>query len=269
MITKKEIAAIVDFYRAHPFDGYRRCAYMMMDQDVACVKPSSVYRILKREGALRDRSTRISKKGTGFVQPLRAHEQWHSDITNVTAGDTVYYLISILDGYSRSIIAWELRTSMKVKDVNIVFQQAKERYPDAHPRCISDNGSQYKCKEFAKFITRNDYSHTTTSPYYPQSNGKQERFHGSLKKECIRMKCPLSMEDAKRIIGEYVDYYNTERLHSAINYIAPHDKLNGREQEILLKRDEKLRIAAIERQKYHEKAKENRKMEGEVGGMCG
>ena len=275
MITNQEKEAIIDFYLCHPSDGYRRCAYMMIDQDIAYVQPSSVYRVLSKAGVMRNRKAKESKKGTGFVQPLKAHEQWHSDITNITAGDTVYYLISILDGYSRSIIAWELRESMKVQDVNIVFQKSKELYPEARPRCISDNGSQYKCKEFSQFITRNEYSHTSTSPYYPQSNGKQERFHGSLKKECIRVNCPLSMADAKRLIGEYIEYYNTQRLHSSIYYIAPHDRLNGLTQQILDKRDQKLKLAKQKRMESNSiismepHFSKNNAMEGEVGGMRG
>lgn len=243
MITAEEKENIIDFYRKHPLDGYRRCAYMMIDKDIAYVQPSSVYRILKEAGVMRSRTVKSSSKGTGFVQPLKAHEQWHSDISNVTAGDTVYHLISIIDGYSRSVIAWDLRASMKTFDVNLVFQKAKELYPDVRPRCISDNGKQYKCQEFAQFISRNEYSHTTTSPYYPQSNGKQERFHGTIKKECIRIQCPLTLGDAKRIIEKYILYYNTERLHSAISYIAPHDMLDGKETIIFDLRDEKLKIA--------------------------
>lgn len=243
MITAEEKELIIDFYRKHPLDGYRRCAYMMIDKDIAFVQPSSVYRILKEADVMRSRTVKSSSKGTGFVQPLKPHEQWHSDISNVTAGDTVYHLISIIDGYSRSVIAWHLREKMKTFDVNIVFQKAKELYPDARPRCISDNGKQYKCQEFAQFISRNEYSHTTTSPYYPQSNGKQERFHGTIKKECIRIQCPLNLDDAKKIIEKYIQYYNKERLHSAISYIAPHDKLDGKEAIIFAKRDQKLKLA--------------------------
>jgi len=263
MITDEEKNNVISFYQEHTNDGYRRCAYMMIDQGVAYVQPSSVYRILKEACVMRSFKRKPSKKGTGFVQPSKAHEQWHSDISNVTAGDTVYHLINIIDGYSRTVIAWALRESMKVADVNIVFQKAKERYPDARPRCISDNGSQYKCKEFAQFISRNEYSHTTTSPYYPQSNGKQERWHGSIKRECIRVQCPLDKKDAVKIIGNYVEYYNQTRLHSAINYIAPLDKLNGRESAILTDRDKKLEMAKLQRKEGH---REKMKMQnsGEV-----
>ena len=220
---------------------------MMMDKDIVYIAPSTVYHILKSSNVMRGRNTKRSKKGTGFEQPLKPHEHWHSDITNVTIGDTVYFLISIIDGYSRSVIEWDLRKSMKAQDVGIVFQMAKEKYPDAKPRCISDNGKQYKCKEFKTFVTNNGYSHVTTSPYYPQSNGKQERFHGTLKRECIRVKCPLTREDAKNVIADYIKYYNNERLHSAIGYISPNDKFNGEEKNIWKSRDLKLKKRRLER----------------------
>ena len=246
-VQEWEKDAVVDFYTKHELDGYRRCAYMMMDEDLVYIAPSTVYYILKSYGVMRSRNVTKSKKGTGFEQPLEAHEHWHSDITNVTVGDTVYFLISILDGYSRSIIAWDLRESMKAQDVGIVFQKAKERYPNAAPRCISDNGKQYKCKEFKTFVTNNGYTHVTTSPYYPQSNGKQERFHGTLKTECIRIKCPLTMDDAKNVIGDYIESYNSVRLHSAIGYVTPHDKLNGKDKAVLDHRDNKLKERRLER----------------------
>ena len=231
---------IIEFYTENEGDGYRRCSYMMMDKNIVYAAPSTVYSVLKRHDAIRSRTVKKSKKGTGFVQPLKAHEHWHSDITNVTVGDTVYFLISILDGYSRSIIAWELRKEMKAQDVAIVFQKAKEAYPNARPRCISDNGKQYKCKEFIRYIKENNYTQVTTSPYYPQSNGKQERWHGTIKSECIRIQCPINFDDANKIIGKYVEHYNEERLHSAIGYISPKDKLAGKEDEIWKHRDRKL-----------------------------
>jgi putative transposase len=80
-------------------------------------------------------------------------------------------------------------------------------------------------------------THVRTSPYYPQSNVKLERYHKTIKGECIRAKIPLSLDDARRLVAEYVEHYNTLRLHTAIGYIAPMDKLNGRENHILKTRD--------------------------------
>ena len=98
-------------------------------------------------------------------------------------------------------------------------------------------------------------THVRTSPYYPQSNGKLERFHGSIKGECIRPGTPLSLEDALRIVGRYVEHYNQVRLHSAIGYIAPADKLTGREAEIFTARDRKLAEARQRRKEQREAAR--------------
>jgi transposase InsO family protein len=97
-------------------------------------------------------------------------------------------------------------------------------------------------------------THVRTSPYYPQSNGKIERWHKSLKGECIRPGTPLTPEDARRLIQEYVDYYNTVRLHSATGYVAPADMLAGRQAEILLARDRKLEEARAQRKLRRQQA---------------
>ena len=95
-------------------------------------------------------------------------------------------------------------------------------------------------------------THVRTSPYYPQSNGKLERFHGSIKGECLRPGTPISLEDAVRIVGRYVKHYNQVRLHSAIGYVAPADKLAGRETEIFAARDRKLAEARQRRKEQRE-----------------
>ena len=116
------------------------------------------------------------------------------------------------------------------------------------PRIISDNGPQFIAKDFKEFVRICGMTHVKTSPYYPQSNGKIERFHRTLKGDCIRTQTPLSLEDAQRIVAGYVDYYNQVRLHSAIGYITPQDKLEGREKTIFAERDRKLEEARKERQ---------------------
>jgi putative transposase len=99
---------------------------------------------------------------------------------------TFYYLCSILDGYSRFLVHWDLRESMTEADIEIILERAKERYPWPKPRVISDNGPQFIAKDFKEFIRISGMTHVRTSPYYPQSNGKIERWHKSLKGEYIR-----------------------------------------------------------------------------------
>jgi len=112
--------------------------------------------------------------------------------------------------------------------------------PGARPRIISDNGPQFIAKDFKTFIRLCGMTHVRTSPYYPQSNGKLERWHRSVKSECLRPGTPLSLADARRLVTEYVEHYNTVRLHSAIGYVTPKDKLEGREPVIFADRDRKL-----------------------------
>ena len=250
-----EKQAIIRFSFEYPLEGYRRLAFMMLDRDVVAVSPSSVYRVLKAAGRIGRSTNKPSKKGTGFQQPQKAHEHWHIDISYINIHGTFYYLTTILDGYSRYIVHWEIRRSMTEQDELVVLQRAKEKYPHETPRIISDNGSQFLAKDFKEFIRICGMTHVRTSPYYPQSNGKLERFHGSIKGECLRPGTPISLEDAIRIVARYVEHYNEVRLHSAIGYVAPADKLAGRETEIFAARDSKLAEARERRKEQREMAR--------------
>ena len=244
-----EKEAIANFFMKHPREGCRRLAFMMLDADVVAVSPASVWRTLRAKDLLRPWDKKQSKKGTGFEQPLKAHEHWHTDVSYVNISGTFYYLCSVLDGFSRAILHWEIRESMKEEEIQLVLQMAKEKHPDATPRIISDNGPQFLSRDFKEFIRISGMTHVKTSPYYPQSNGKIERFHKTLKQECIRPKTPLTLEDAQRVVGQYITEYNTVRLHSAIGYVTPQDMLDGKQAEIHAERDRKLEAAREERRK--------------------
>jgi len=254
-LTDSEKQAIVRFSYEYPLEGYRRLAFMMLDRDVVAASPSSVYRVLKAAGRIGRSTNKPSKKGTGFHQPEKPHEHWHLDISYVNIHGTFYYLTTVLDGYSRYIVHWEIRRSMTEQDELVVLQRAKEKYPNETPRIITDNGSQFLAKDFKEFIRLCGMTHVRTSPYYPQSNGKLERFHGSIKGECLRPGTPISLDDALRIVGRYVEHYNQVRLHSAIGYVAPADKLAGREMEIFAARDRKLTEARQRRKEQREAAR--------------
>lgn len=213
---------------------------MMLEQDVVAVSPASVYRVLKAEGLLEDRWSKPSRKGRGFVQPLAPHDHWHIDFSYAKVGGTFYYLCSILDWCSRFIVHWEIREAMKEADAEIVLQRSRERYPEVKPRIISDNGPQFVAKDFKEFLRIWQTSHVLTSPDYPQSNGKLERYHRTIKEAAIRPKTPLSLDDAPGVVGEFVDHYNRVRLHSALGYVTPQDRLEGRHLEIYAARDRKL-----------------------------
>ena len=229
---------------------------MMLDADVVAVSPSSVYRVLKGAGLMQRHNSKPSLKGKGFQQPLRPHEHWHVDVSYINVAGTFFYLCSLLDGCSRSIVHWEIRESMTEADVETILQRARERYPEARPRIISDNGPQFIAKDFKEFIRLCGMTHVRTSPYYPQSNGKIERWHRSLKAECIRPGVPLSLEDARRLVEGYVRHYNEVRLHSAIGYVTPAARMAGREREIFAERDRKLEAAREKRRVAREAARQ-------------
>ena len=247
-LTDWEKKAILDFQLLYPVEGYRRLTYMMIDADVVAVSPSSVFRVLRDAGRLGSFPRHPSKKGTGFEQPLAPHEHWHIDIAHINIHGMFYYLCAVLDGASRYIVDWSLRESMREPDVEILLQRAKEQFPEARPRIISDNGPQFIAKDFKEFIRISGMTHVRTSAYYPQSNGKMERWNGSIKSECIRPGVPLSLDEALRLVAQYVLVYNEQRLHSAIGYVTPKAMLEGRRKQIHAERDRKLEAARRQRE---------------------
>ena len=220
---------------------------MMLDADVVALSPSSVYRVLRDAGVMDRFNGKKSLKGTGFSQPSKPHDHWHVDVSYLNIGGTFYFMCSVLDGCSRSIVHWEIREKMEAVDIEVILQRAREKYPNAKPRIITDNGPQFISRDFKEFIRIAGMTHVKTSPYYPQSNGKIERYHRTIKGDCIREKQIESVDDARRIVADYVKHYNSVRLHSAIGYVTPLTKLLGKEREVFTSRDLKLEAAREKR----------------------
>lgn len=239
-LLEEEKQAIIAFHDQNLTEGYRRLAWIMNDKGIVAASPSSVRRVLQQAGRMKPREIHKSSKGNGFDQPLKPHQEWHTDISFIRIGGVFYSLCSYLDGYSRVIVHSELRETMKDRDVEVILQRAREKYPDAKPKIITDNGPQFISKDFKAFLSFCQMTQVRTSPYYPQSNGKIERWHKSLKVECIRPGVPLTKQHAERMITAYVEYYNNERLHSAIGYVPPMAKLEGRDVQIWEERKRKM-----------------------------
>ena len=213
-LTEEEKRTIIAFAYDHPLDGYRPLTFMMLDADLVAASPTSVWRVLHQAGLLARVNGKPSRKGTGFVQPLGPHQHWHVDISYLNIAGTFYFLCSILDGYSRFLVHWEIHENMGENVVETIIQRAREKYPNERPRLITDNGPQFIAKDFKEFIRICGMTHVKTSPYYPQSNGKIERFHRTLKHDAVRTQTPLTKADADRVVAKFVTHYNTERLTS-------------------------------------------------------
>ena len=242
-----EKQAILKFHFEHPLEGYRRLTYLMLDANVVACSAATVYRVLSLAGVLKKHNHQPSLKGTGFVQPLKPHQHWHVDVAYLNIGGTFYFLTSVLDGYRRLIVHWEIRETMKELEIEVILQRAREKFPGVTPRIISDNGPQFIAKDFKSYVKICGMTHVRTSPYYPQSNGKVERWHRTVKHDCIRPGSPLTVEDARRIVSRFVEEYNEQRLHSALGYVTPRDMLEGRQAAIHAERDRKLEAAREQR----------------------
>jgi len=238
-----ENQAIIAYRLEHIDEGYYRLCFMMLDENVVAVSPSTVYRALKCEGLLNVKWRHHKARGSGFVQPTKPHEHWHLDISYINFKGTFVYLVCLVDGYSRYVVHFELRTSIEALDVEIMLERARENYPGTSPILITDNGPQFIAKEFKLYLKDVGITHRKTRFFYPQSNGKIERFYQTCKNELIRKKSFLNLDDLKNQLAKYIDDYNTKRLHSSLGYITPEDMLLGHREEIFAQRKEKLKRA--------------------------
>ena len=260
-LLPEEVKAITTYARKHFADGdyfikdgYRRMTYDMMDKNIAVAAPSTVYRILKRNGLLNQWNTAKRKgKGKGFNQPDAPHRHWHTDIKYLNYCGTFFFLISVLDGYSRYVLHHEVRAHMGQYDVQLIIQKSKEKYPDAKPRLITDNGSQFISKEFKSFINNLEMTHVKTSIAYPQSNGKIERFNRTISEECLRIESYLSLSDLRLSVARYINHYNSSRLHGSLNYLTPEDYLLGRKNDSIMERENKMIDAELRGAQYWER----------------
>jgi len=249
-LLEEEVQAILEYCRQQMEKGYRRLTYEMIDADIAAVSPATTYRILKKNGMLqRWAEKKTTSKGEGFHQPTGSNKQWHVDISYIKVLKHFYFLITVLDGFSRRVMHHELREQMEEWDVQITVQRALEKNPEAHGVIISDNGPQFISKDFHDFIRQHELTHVTTSVYYPQSNGKLERFHGTIKQEEIRANSYLDIEDARRRVERYIRYYNEQRLHSSLYYLTPQEVFEGKMEARLAERQRKLDEARKRREK--------------------
>jgi transposase InsO family protein len=244
-ILAEEKAAVKEYALAHPKDGYRRLAWQMVDADVAYLSPSSVYRVLK-EADLLYRWKRSTTSGTKPAKPTRPHERWHTDLMYLRIENNWYFLVTVLDAYSRYVVHWELLTTMHASDIRLVIQHALEA-TKATPDVVTDNGSQFTAKEFKDLIRRFVFKHIRIRWYHPESNGLVERFHRSTR-EALGDAELRNLSQARELIGEWIQEYNEKRLHAGLGYLTPAEYYRGDPAVRIAERQTKL-AAARERRR--------------------
>jgi len=248
-ITPEEKEAVLVYRRKHPEVGYRKLTWMMVDEDVVFLSESTVYNILSENNLLFGWARPDGEKAGKEYQnkPNRPHHHWHTDIAYIKIRNIFYFLIMVLDGYSRFLLDWELMTDMTGRSVELFIQKVKEKYPHARPMLIHDNGSQFVSHDFKKLVTRLEIQSVSTRTHHPETNGKAERWNGTVKSEAIRPGSPASYQEAWEILNEYGYVYNYQRLHAGINYLRPADMLFERGNKILKERNEKIKQARKQR----------------------
>ena len=247
-VRPEETTAVRRYALAHPQDGYRRLAWQMVDADVAYLSPSSVYRIL-READLLYRWKRGGRSGEQPAPPTRVHERWHTDLMYLRVGDGWYFLVTVLDAYSRYVVHWELLATMTAVDVRYVIQHALE-LTGAHPRVVTDNGTQFTAAEFKDLVRRFAVEHIRIRAYHPESNGLVERFHRSTR-EALGDEALRTFERARTLLGEWVRHYNEARLHAGLGYLPPAEYYRGDPAARRRERHAKLQRGRAERRRLN------------------
>ena len=198
----------------------------MVDEDVVCLSPSSVYRILDKHDLLY-RWKRSTSAGTKPPQPQAPDQRWHTDILYLWVMSRWYFLVTVLDALSRYIVHWKLLFAMTDKEVVDVVEEALEKTPGAKPEVVSDCGSQFTGREFRQLIKRHMLVEIKTRRQHLESNGLIERYHRSFREEGVGENTPSDYYQACELIASWVDYYNHHRFHSALKYLRPIDYYRG------------------------------------------
>jgi transposase InsO family protein len=248
-VRPDEIAAVLAYRDLHPDIGYRKFTWQMVDANIAFLSESKVYDILSSHNRLQGWN-KVDNGETAKEyrhKPKHVHYHWHTDIAYIKVGGVFYFLIMMLDGYSRYLLDWELMTDMLGGSVETFVQRVKEKYPNAKPRLINDNGSQFISHDFKRLLQKLEIQQIFTRRNHPQTNGKIERMNGTVKQEALRPGAPSDYQEAWEILNKYSYEYNHQRLHAGISFLRPADMFFGRGGLVLNERREKVENARADR----------------------
>ena len=244
-IPKEVRQEVVELALEHPDRSPRQIAWTFTDEKGYFISESSTYRILKGFDLVESPAFRVMTAAEKYQHPTkRVHELWQTDFTYFKIqGWGWYYLSTVLDDFSRYILAWKLTATMSTTDVQETLRMAlassglEHAQVEHRPRLLSDNGSCYVSGELRTFLQDRHMEHTRSAPYHPMTQGKIERYHRSMK-NIVNLQnyfLPTKLEVA---IASFVNYYNHQRYHEALDNLTPADVYFGRAKEVLSKRDQ-------------------------------
>ncbi len=261
-VTPNEERRILAVAREFPELSSRQLAAWITDNEGFAVSESTVYRILKREGLVKRQEMQVVAAKEYHTKTTRPHQMWATDASYFkVAGWGYYYLVTVMDDYSRFILAWKLQKDMSANSLIEVVQGAVDAIGmtdvpvEDRTKLLSDNGPGYVSRAFRDYLNLVGIGHILAAPFHPQTNGKVERYQQSLKREVNQLpyELPSQLEQA---IADFVDYYNHRRYHKALGDVTPADVLYGRREQILERRKE-VRIQTSKRRRdYNQGLKE-------------
>ncbi len=249
---------IVELALDEPDLSPREIAVTFTDRERSYVSESSVYRLLKAQDLIASPAFIVMKATDEFKDKTTAINQlWQTDFTYLkVTGWGWFYLSTVLDDFSRYIVAWKLCTTMSASDVTETLDLALQSSGldqaeiQTRPRLLSDNGPSYIAKDLAEWLGDQGMNHTRGAPYHPMTQGKIERWHQTLKNRILLENYYLP-GDLKRAITDFVDQYNHHRYHESLDNLTPADVYFGRGQNILHMRKEIKRKTIEQRRRNH------------------
>jgi len=265
-----EKEAVYEMAEENPQIKHRKLAYRLQNDGICYVSPSSVYRLLKARGLVKERDTEgPSAPDSRDDGPTERNRQWHTDITYVNVNGRWAKLVSFLDGYSRKIVHGKLAYSISAGQVSRVYDEALKKEglleADNKPSVVSDNGPRFVGRGFTGLLEELGVNHRTIPVDHPESNGKIEVWHKTLKYERIYVQAEYeTLMEARQDIGEFVGWYNGERLHQGIDYVTPNQKHGGVAEQIIQEREQNHKKAIKRRKRINRERSENGKTQERI-----